>query len=121
MSPEVVHTAAAGFESSCNHPTVPQSKDQLYSKLLCWVCSIGEFLGPTICGEKAMCICCEMEEGCGLGGKDNCIKCLGSCEGMMPKSPFLCGCFYKCLPIKCGCVNPLEKPYLVAFQKTIVG
>jgi len=121
MSPEPVHMAAAGIDSSCNHATVPLSGDQLFSKLLCWTCSIGELLGPVVCGEKGMFICCEFEEGCGLGGRDNCIKCICSCEGMMPKSPFPCGCFCKCLPIKCGLTNPLEKPYVVAFQKQVVG
>ena len=121
MSPEPVHMAAANIDSSCDHPTVPKSGEQLFSKLLCWSCSIGEVLGPKICGAKEMFICYEAESGCGLDGPDGCIKGLGSCEGMMPKSPFKCGCFEKFFCLKCGCTNPLEKPFVVVLQKEVVG
>uniref|UniRef100_A0A7S2TDM0 Uncharacterized protein n=1 Tax=Prorocentrum micans TaxID=2945 RepID=A0A7S2TDM0_PROMC len=114
---EATHKAAAGIDSTCSHKSVPTSSDQLYSKLLCWNCGIGEVLGEVVCGEKFMLFCCEGQEDCGLGGKDGCIKCLGSCEGFMPAGR--CGCFCKFFPIKCGLVNPLEKPFLVVNKKTI--
>merc|ERR1719245_15941 len=109
--------AAAGVSSESSHGAVPKSGDALFSKLLCWDCSMGDFLGKVVCGEHAMLFCCEGQTDCGLSGKNDCIKCLGSAELFHPEGK--CGCFCKTFCVKCGLVNPLEKPFLVVNKKTI--
>mmetsp|Transcript_171 Transcript_171/g.451 ORF Transcript_171/g.451 Transcript_171/m.451 type:complete len:146 (+) Transcript_171:117-554(+) len=118
-------THAAGIDSNSSHVSVPKSGDQIYTKLLCLTCSIGEVLGAVVCGDHRFCFCWEKTADCGLGGKDcgagqgmGCIKCAGTCEMFMPEPR--CGCFQKTFCIKCGCIPPLEKPFIVFNNKNVV-
>mmetsp|Transcript_31002 Transcript_31002/g.70939 ORF Transcript_31002/g.70939 Transcript_31002/m.70939 type:complete len:147 (+) Transcript_31002:99-539(+) len=116
---------SAGIDSTSSHVSVPKSGDQIYSKLLCWTCSIGEVLGSVVCGEHRFCFCFEDTSDCGLGGKDcgagqgmGCIKCSGACELFMPEPR--CGIYEKFFCLKCGCIPPLDKPFIVLNNKNIV-
>ena len=106
------------IDSNSSHASAPTQSDQVFSKLLCYTCSIGEVLGEVICGEHRMFFCCECQEGCGCGGKGGCLKCDSVFELFFPE--LRCGCFEKCFCIKCGCVSPLEKPFVVCLGKEIV-
>jgi len=101
-----------------NHESVPTTSDTLYTKVLCWTCGLGEVLGNVICGSHDIFFCIDCQSDCGLGGKDGCLKCLERCELWKPEAK--CCCFCKCFPIKCGLVNPLEKPFIVCNNKTVV-
>jgi len=115
MMTEGQHSAA--IDSSSSHPAASKDSEALFSKLLCWQCSIGEPLGQAICGEHGFCFCCEMQSECGLGGKSGCLKCTATEELFPPEAR--CAFFSKWFCIKCGLVSPLEKPFLVVAKKTI--
>mmetsp|Transcript_21164 Transcript_21164/g.48585 ORF Transcript_21164/g.48585 Transcript_21164/m.48585 type:complete len:141 (-) Transcript_21164:100-522(-) len=117
MMAEPMHTMGM-INSDSSHASAPKEGDQLYSKCLCYNCGIGEVLGEVICGAHDMFFCYEAQSDCGLGGKGGCLKGLSSCELFMPEAR--CGMFEKFFCIKCGCVSPLDKPFLVIAGSTIV-
>mmetsp|Transcript_1010 Transcript_1010/g.1231 ORF Transcript_1010/g.1231 Transcript_1010/m.1231 type:complete len:150 (-) Transcript_1010:327-776(-) len=124
MMTEPAHAAAA-IDSNSSHASVPKSGDQIYSKLLCLTCSIGEVLGSVVCGDHRFCFCFEKTGDCGFGGKDcgagnnlGCLKGSSQCELFLPEAR--CGCFNKLFCVKCGCIPPVEKPFIVLNNKSIV-
>merc|ERR1711879_721317 len=106
-----------------SHATRPQSRDQLYSKILCWTCGIGDPLGEATCGEHVDCICIRCESICGLSDKEPYVACSEGCELNNPD--VVLGCYCKLLFVKCGLdIDPIKtkcaKPLVVANQKNIV-
>merc|ERR1712065_70585 len=101
LAEEVMHSAVptGGDKVKCS------ASDQLYSKLICCACGIGEVLGDVVCGEFGECLCVRCDGAVGLGGEGGCPAGGGTCEMFKPK--VACGIYEKCLCLKVGFVNPL--------------
>mmetsp|Transcript_37975 Transcript_37975/g.88727 ORF Transcript_37975/g.88727 Transcript_37975/m.88727 type:complete len:152 (+) Transcript_37975:90-545(+) len=87
----------------------PKPGDQVYTKILCCACGIGEVLGQVIIGEHNTCFCLEQACDCGTGGRDGCLQLDGKLGCFKPDN--LCGCFCKTFCFKCGLMPPCDRPY----------
>eukprot|EP00811_Abedinium_folium_P011508 NODE_20656_length_788_cov_4.281392.p2 GENE.NODE_20656_length_788_cov_4.281392~~NODE_20656_length_788_cov_4.281392.p2 ORF type:complete len:140 (-),score=40.68 NODE_20656_length_788_cov_4.281392:345-764(-) len=95
------------------------TNDNMYSKCLCCICSLGEVLGEVVCGRASKCFCYKGSSACGLGGEKGCPAALGSCEMYYPTAE--CGMQSKCFCCQYGCVACWvePKPFCVFNKKTI--